>query len=71
MLTILAVRHGDELPQRPRMDPEQGKCGSYSATYGPRIAVELGKRETVVGSARTASIRCAVSWENVIVRTLR
>ncbi len=62
---------GGVRPVASRLGPELWECGSDSAKYGPPIALELGKRETVVGSARTVSVRCAVSWENVIVRTLR
>ena len=29
------------------MDPEQGECGSGSATSGPPTACDLGKRESV------------------------
>jgi hypothetical protein len=34
-LMILSVWRGGELPRLPRMGPELGKRGSYSATYGP------------------------------------
>jgi hypothetical protein len=50
-----------------RLALELRVCGSYSAKYGPPIALELGKRETVVGGARTASVKCTASWGNVIV----
>jgi hypothetical protein len=37
--------------------PELRESGLGSATSGPPIALELGKRETVIGSARTTSVR--------------
>ena len=55
-------------PVASRLAPELRECGSYSAKYGPPIAFDLGKRESVVGSARTASAGCAVSWGNVALR---
>ena len=61
---ILLGRRGDPPPRSPQMARELGKCGSYSATYGPPIALDLGKRESIVGSARTASVGCGVSWGN-------
>jgi hypothetical protein len=58
---------GQRLVERP-FTPERSLVRSQ---YRPPIALDLGKRETVVGSARTVSVRCAVSWVNVIVRVLR
>jgi len=34
-LMVLSVWRGGEPPRLPQMAPEQGKRGSYSATYGP------------------------------------
>jgi len=47
-----------------RLGPELRVCGSDSANYGPPIAPDLGKRETVVGSARTNAAEFVVSWGN-------
>ena len=41
-----------------RFAPELRVCGSDSAKYGPPIALDLGKREMVVGRARTTSVGC-------------
>src|SRR5215207_5613564 len=34
-LTILSAWRGNEPPRRSRTTREQGRCGSYSAMYGP------------------------------------
>jgi hypothetical protein len=59
------------LPIGSRLALELRVCGSDSAKHGPPIAPDLGKRETVVGSVRTTSVICAVSWGNVFSRILR
>ena len=66
-LTILPVRPGNEPLEWSQMAPELGKRGSYSATYGPPTAPDQGKRESIVGSARTVSVSGAVSWRNVFL----
>jgi len=50
-----------------QLAPELRVCGSYSAKYGPPIGPDLGKRESIVGSARTVSVGCVLSGGNVVI----
>jgi hypothetical protein len=56
---MLPVRRGDESLRWSQMAPEQGKCGSYSATYGPPETRIQTPQNTGADAAHTPSIRAA------------
>lgn len=55
-------------PVASQSGPELRLCGSHSANYVSAQARDLGKRESIVGSARDFRGRCAVSSGNVALR---